>query len=120
MRSTEKLQAVVTVVSGGPGRTGSRWRRAAAECLANGAYNHTPCYFCRLPIDYELSRVNHRHRLAATVHHIIGLAQGGDPLDPYNLVPAHRSCNCRDGAVKLLQSKRQRITPARNRNSRNW
>jgi hypothetical protein len=43
------------------------------------------------------------------------------------LAPAHRSCNCRDGAMKLLQAKRQRqrqrqplIAPARNRNSRRW
>jgi hypothetical protein len=28
-----------------------------------------------------------------TAHHIIGLAQGGDPLDPANLTPAHRGCN---------------------------
>lgn len=108
------------MVSGGPGRTGSRWRRAAAECLANGEYNRTPCYFCHQPISYELTRFNYRHRLAATVHHIIGLAAGGDPLDPCNLVPAHRSCNCRDGAVKQIQSKRQRISSARNRNSRRW
>jgi hypothetical protein len=24
---------------------------------------------------------------------VIGLAQGGDPLDSANLVPAHRNCN---------------------------
>jgi 5-methylcytosine-specific restriction endonuclease McrA len=60
-----------------------------------------------------------RAKGAGTVHHIIGLAQGGDPEDPANLAPAHRSCNCRDGAVKLLEVKRQhRIIPARN--SRNW
>lgn len=89
--------------------------------MANGENNRIPCYFCGRPIDYELTRWNHLHRLAGTVHHIIGLAQNGDPTDPANLVPAHRSCNCRDGAVKLLQSKRQPlIAPARNRNSRRW
>jgi hypothetical protein len=108
------------MVSGGPGRTGSRWRKAAAECLAYAEYHRIPCYFCQRPIDYELTRFNHRHRLAATVHHIIGLAQHGDPLDPSNLAPAHRSCNCRDGAIKLLETKRGVISSARNRNSRRW
>jgi hypothetical protein len=121
MRAANQLPQVVTVVSGGQGRTGSRWCRAAAECLAYGELNRIPCFFCQLPVDYELTRLNHRHRLAATVHHIHGLAQGGHPTDPANLVPAHRHCNCRDGAVKLLETKRQPlISPARNRNSRRW
>jgi hypothetical protein len=107
------------MVSKGPGRQGSKWRRIQAQCMADGEYNRTPCYFCRRPINYELTRVNHLHRLAGTVHHIRGLAQGGDPEDPANLAPAHRACNCRDGAVKLLELKRQqRIVPVRN--SRNW
>jgi hypothetical protein len=54
------------------------------------------------------------------VHHIVGLAEGGDPTDPVNLAPAHRSCNCRDGAIKLLEKKRGVIGPARKRNSRRW
>lgn len=76
----------------------------------------TPCWFCGLSINYALTRVSHNHPQAGTVHHIIGLAQGGDPLDPANLTPAHRSCNCRDGAVKLLESQRAPHVI----NSRNW
>ena len=65
--------------------------------MAEAEARRAPCYLCGGPIDYALTRVHHLHRLAGTVHHIIGLAQGGDPLDPANLVPAHRSCNCREG-----------------------
>jgi hypothetical protein len=110
------------MVSKGPGRQGARWRTAQSLCMAEGEANAVPCWFCGQPIDYQLTRFNHLHRLAGTVHHIIGLEQGGDPTDPANLTPAHRSCNCRDGAVKLLATKRQpRIaSSARNRSSRNW
>jgi hypothetical protein len=105
------------MVSKGPGRQGARWRTAQALCIANGEYNATPCWFCGQPIDYELTRWNHLHKRAATVHHIVGLAQGGDPTDPGNLTPAHRGCNCRDGAVKLLESKRNpRVNASRTRN----
>lgn len=76
-----------------------------------------PCYLCQLPINYELTRWNYRHRLAPTVHHIIGLAEGGDPTDPTNLAPAHRSCNCRDGAIKQIQARRQTCAV---RASRRW
>jgi hypothetical protein len=87
--------------------------------MAESAANAVPCWFCGQPIDYEFTKWNHLHRLSGTAHHIRGLAQGGDPLDPANLAPAHRSCNCRDGAIKLLESKRQqRIIPVRN--SRRW
>jgi 5-methylcytosine-specific restriction endonuclease McrA len=81
------------MVSTGAGRKGSRWRRAQALCMATGEATHTPCWICRRPIDYELTRARPPHRLADTAHHIIGLAQGGDPLDPDNLTPAHRGCN---------------------------
>lgn len=108
------------MVSKGPGRQGARWHEARTRCLLEGEVNRTPCYFCHLPIDYELTRWNYRHRSAGTVHHVVGLAQGGDPVDPANLAVAHRSCNCRDGALKLLQTKRQRIGSARDRNSRRW
>lgn len=107
------------MVSGGPGRKGSRWRRAQAECMANGAANGAPCVLCGQPIDYHLTCVLPLHRLAGTVHHLIGLAQGGDPLDPWNLAPAHRGCNTRE-------SNRTRAglptihQPARARNSRRW
>lgn len=52
-----------------------------------------PCWMCGQPIDYKLSRARPLHHLAGTAHHIIGLTQGGDPLDPTTLTPAHRDCN---------------------------
>jgi 5-methylcytosine-specific restriction endonuclease McrA len=64
--------------------------------MADGAYNRTPCYLCGKPIDYAFTQARHNHRLAGTAHHIHGLAQGGDPYDPANLVPAHRGCNTRE------------------------
>jgi hypothetical protein len=57
------------------------------------------CYgYGRVPdcpgvIDYERSKLYPNHRLAATVHHIRELWQGGDPLDPANHAPCHRCCN---------------------------
>jgi HNH endonuclease len=41
----------------------------------------------------DRNREEERNERAGTAHHIIGLAQGGDPLDPDNLTPAHRGCN---------------------------
>ncbi|MGH3699662.1 MAG: HNH endonuclease [Pseudonocardiaceae bacterium] len=70
-------------------------RQLSSTSPLNG---HLPCVLCGLPIDYELTRVMPLHEYAGTVHHIVGLAQGGDPLAPTNLSPAHRSCNCRDVA----------------------
>ncbi|MGH3810412.1 MAG: HNH endonuclease [Pseudonocardiaceae bacterium] len=75
------------------GRKGSRWRRAQAHCMAMGEARRTPCALCGQPIHYEFTKLRPLHRLAGTAHHIIGLAQGGDPLDPANLAPAHRGCN---------------------------
>jgi 5-methylcytosine-specific restriction endonuclease McrA len=64
--------------------------------MADGAANFTPCFLCGKPIDYAFTRYYPLHRLAGTAHHILGLAQGGDPCDPANLVPAHRGCNTRE------------------------
>jgi 5-methylcytosine-specific restriction endonuclease McrA len=108
------------MVSKGPGRQGARWRAAQKLCMAESAAMQVPCWFCAQPIDYEFTKWNHLHRLAGTVHHIIGLEQGGDPLDPANLTPAHRGCNCRDGAVKLNERQRRNTRIAPIRSSRNW
>ncbi|MGH3544138.1 MAG: HNH endonuclease [Mycobacterium sp.] len=97
----------------GPGRTGSRWRRTQAEFIANAAANNSPCFLCGQAIDYTL---HYRHSYAATVHHVIGLAQGGDPLDPYNLTVAHRGCNCRDGSLRQFHPELYQPV----RNSRRW
>ncbi|MGH3985854.1 MAG: HNH endonuclease [Pseudonocardiaceae bacterium] len=103
------------MVRGGPGRQGSRWRRVQAQCLADAALYAAPCFLCGLRIDYSLYYL---HRWAATVHHIVGLADGGDPLDPANLAPAHRSCNCRDGAHRRQHPELYRRPAAAN--SRRW
>ncbi|MGH3521995.1 MAG: HNH endonuclease [Mycobacterium sp.] len=61
--------------------------------MADGEAHWTPCWRCGQAIDYEFTRRHPRHRMAGTAHHIVGLQQGGDPLDPSNLTPAHRGCN---------------------------
>lgn len=104
------------MVNGGPGRTGSRWRRAQSACLAAGEMNLTPCCICGRPIDYRFTRTMPNHRLAATVHHIIGLSQGGDPLNPGNLAPAHRACN----TAESNRIRHRLKYGARVRTSRRW
>jgi hypothetical protein len=59
------------VVNTGAGRRGSRWRRAQAQCMANGAANNTPCYLCHQPINYHFTRYYPLHSRAGTAHHII-------------------------------------------------
>lgn len=103
----------------GPGRQGSRWRKAQAAVMAKSEVNLAPCYLCGRPIDYIFTRAYPHHRLAGTVHHIHGLAQGGDPLDPTNLVPAHRGCNSRHS--NLIRAGKIPIRqPTAVRNSRRW
>lgn len=55
------------------------------------------CALCHEPIDKRLPRVpvdgRPPHPMSATVDHRIEIIDGGDPLDPSNLQPAHRSCN---------------------------
>jgi 5-methylcytosine-specific restriction endonuclease McrA len=53
------------------------------------------CIRCRQPID---KRLPWPHRMSKTVDHIRDLADGGDPLDPANLGPAHLTCNSSAGA----------------------
>lgn len=110
------------MVSGGPGRKGSRWRRAQSECMANGEAYRLPCWICGQPIDYQFTRAMPHHRLAGTVHHIVGLAQGGAPLDPGNLAPAHRGCNTRE-SNRIRNGKSTLVTGPHvnpNPNSRRW
>jgi 5-methylcytosine-specific restriction endonuclease McrA len=86
--------------------------------MAYGEANGIPCVLCNRPIDYGFTRVWPNHRLAGTVHHLTGLAQGGDPLDTANLAPAHRGCNTRESnriRAGLATIRRPRI-----RNSRRW
>ncbi|MBV9651687.1 MAG: HNH endonuclease [Pseudonocardiales bacterium] len=93
--------------------------------MADAEASCTPCFLCGRPIDYQLTRARPLHRLAGTVHHIIGLAQGGDPLDPTNLVPAHRGCNTREsnrlraGKPSMILMRQPLLTIAA-RNSRQW
>lgn len=100
------------MVSEGPGRKGSRWARIRREVLAAHAYLRSSCFICGRAINYALGLTHPRHRMAPTVHHIVSLAQGGNPLDPANLAPAHYGCNCRDGQRQHTLSTRQ-ITASR-------
>ncbi|MGH3511648.1 MAG: HNH endonuclease signature motif containing protein [Pseudonocardiaceae bacterium] len=58
-------------------------RRAETVCLQSGRSNGTACWVCGRVIS---------HRSKATVHYIVPIAEGGDPLDPGNLTPIHREC----------------------------
>jgi 5-methylcytosine-specific restriction endonuclease McrA len=92
-----------------PGRSGGDWQRARKATLAHAQAIHLPCWLCRRPISWELTKLAPRHRLAATVHHIHGLAQGGHPTDLDNLTVAHRGCNTRESnRVRALLKMRQR------------
>lgn len=84
------------MVSDGPGRQGSRWRRARLACIAEGERNQSACYLCGKPIDYPLAQQRPRSAMAATAHRITALELGGNPLDPANLAPAHKGCNTAD------------------------
>jgi 5-methylcytosine-specific restriction endonuclease McrA len=89
--------------------------------MATGQANRAPCWMCGRPIDYEFTRARQLHRLAGTAHHIVGLAQGGDPLDPLNLAPAHRGCNTRhSNRLRALARKPRKPPPPVVRGSRNW
>jgi 5-methylcytosine-specific restriction endonuclease McrA len=84
--------------------------------MAYGEANRVPCVLCGRPIDYVFTRALPRHRLAGSVHHLTGLAQGGDPLDIANLAPAHRGCNTREGnRVRHALRRSQGV-----RTSRRW
>lgn len=52
------------------------------------------CALCSGRIDKTLQRTGRApHPMSACVDHIVEIADGGDPLDPDNLQPAHRRCN---------------------------
>lgn len=79
------------------GRTGRPWRRLCASVLSR---RPLVCWLCDEGIDpdapywIEPGRTNPGY---PTVHHIIPITRGGDPLDPRNAVPAHLICNQRAG-----------------------
>lgn len=59
------------------------YNKATTACLKKGAANNTPCWICGRVINY---------RTAATVHYLIPVTHGGDPLVADNLVPTHKQC----------------------------
>lgn len=64
--------------------------KATTVCFENGAKNNTPCWICGGRINYRTAY--RAYRTAATVHYLIPLTEGGDALEPSNLVPAHKQC----------------------------
>lgn len=109
------------MVKTGPGRTTGTWQRLKAETLAWSAMHRRPCYLCRRPIDYALTQVAPNHGRAATVHHIVGLEQGGAPEDPANLTVAHRGCNTRhSNLLRGLASARRKSLAQLATGSRRW
>ena len=117
-RSTNTRRFGRPVTTKWAGRKGSRWLKAQKRCMEDGEALHLPCAWCGQPINYEFTRTHPLPRLAGTADHIIGLAQGGDPLDPSNLQPMHRGCNSRK---RNAQNNRKNGTPSpRVLNSRQW
>lgn len=68
------------------GRSGRPWRRLQRKILTESRV----CWLCGYEIDMRLPAT---HAMSATVDHVVPLSQGGNPLDPTNLRPAHRRCN---------------------------
>jgi 5-methylcytosine-specific restriction endonuclease McrA len=61
----------------------NRYSTAHKLCLEIAAVSGTPCWICARPI---------RYRTEGSVHYIIRIADGGDPLDQNNMVPTHKQC----------------------------
>lgn len=68
------------------GRTGRPFRRLRDRLKNSGA----SCWVCGQPIDLSLPWWQPG---AFSVDHVVPLSLGGAPLDPSNVVPAHRRCN---------------------------
>jgi hypothetical protein len=82
------------------GRTGAAYR-AAWLAVRGRAQQGEPCYFrhtypqCPGGWAWDLP---YNHAWAFTAHHLHRIMDGGSPVpDPAMMVPAHRSCNARDG-----------------------
>lgn len=63
-----------------------------------------PCWLCGQPIDYSLTTWvdpkdgrKKRHPWSFELDEVVPVSLGGDPLDPANVRPAHRTCNQRRG-----------------------
>lgn len=54
-----------------------------------------PCALCGKPIDYSLPA---GHPMSFELDEGVPVSQGGSPIDPSNVQPAHRVCNERKGA----------------------
>ena len=82
------------------GRTGAAYR-AAWAAVRDRAIQGEPCYFGRIypscPMGWDWT-LPYNHAWAFTAHHLHRIMDGGAPVpDPSLMVPAHRSCNARDG-----------------------
>ena len=69
-----------------------------------------PCALCGKPIDYTLAP---GHPMSYELDEIVPLALGGDPLDPSNVQPSHRSCNERKGASTQVEKRSGKPAPTR-------
>jgi hypothetical protein len=78
-----------------------------------------PCWRCGLPIDYSLPWP---HLRSYVLDEIISRDDGGDPLDPQNVAPAHLDCNARAGAAITNRKRRFRRwgAPTPLNASRDW
>lgn len=85
--------------------SGAQWQRLTAPVRQAWAQAAAPCSLCGEPIDYTLDATN---RMGLTVDHIHARWAGGQPLDPRNWQPAHRSCNSARGARETNPLRRPR------------
>lgn len=98
---------------GAIGRSDAQWIRLSQRLRAE---MEPVCHRCGDEIDLTL---HHRDRMSWTLDHLTPMAEGGDPYDPGNLKPAHRSCNSR-GAAEMTNSKRSGRAPEGFVASRVW
>jgi 5-methylcytosine-specific restriction endonuclease McrA len=81
----------------------------------NKIYAGDICYLCGRKIDLLLKAGNPG---APEMEDIIPVSQGGNPLDPDNLRPAHKSCNGRKGDKPVDVALRNELS--RRQTSRIW
>lgn len=102
-------------MSGDPRYSTRAWQRTRAVRLAAAQRTGELCGLCGHAIQYHLRGT---HPTGPTVDHITPVIQGGNFWAWTNLQPAHRKCQCSQGA-HLTNSKRTASTTP-SRTSRTW
>lgn len=95
-------------------RNGNARRKLLDRLRAQVAAQGLPCHLCGMPIDTDLPS---GHPMCLEADEIVPVSRGGNPLDPANVAPAHRSCNQRRGNKPLWAV---RPVEATDETSRDW